>query len=62
MKRFHVHVAVDNLGDASGLYAALFAAQPSVVKPDNTKWMLDDACCGPQAEPKLQAAGACCTS
>jgi catechol 2,3-dioxygenase-like lactoylglutathione lyase family enzyme len=42
MKRFHVHVAVDNLGDAIGFYSALFAAQPSVVKPDYAKWMLDD--------------------
>jgi len=62
MKRLHVHVAVDNLGDAIGFYAALFAAQPPVVKPDDAKWMLDDACCGPQAEPKLQAASARCTS
>ena len=42
MKRFHVHVAVDNLGDAIGFYSALFAAQPTVVKPDYAKWMLDD--------------------
>ena len=25
-----------------GFYSALFAAQPSVVKPDYAKWMLDD--------------------
>ena len=42
MKRFHVHVAVDKLGDAIGFYSALFAAQPTVVKPDYAKWMLDD--------------------
>jgi catechol 2,3-dioxygenase-like lactoylglutathione lyase family enzyme len=42
MKRFHVHVSVDNLPDAIGFYAALFAAQPSIVKPDYAKWMLDD--------------------
>ena len=42
MKRFHVHVAVDNLSDAIGFYAALFAAQPAVVKSDYAKWMLDD--------------------
>ena len=42
MKRFHVHVAVDNLDQAIGFYSALFAAQPAVVKPDYAKWMLDD--------------------
>lgn len=42
MKRMHVHVAVDDLQRAVGFYSALFAAQPSVVKPDYAKWMLDD--------------------
>jgi hypothetical protein len=42
MKRMHVHVAVDNLDTAIGFYSTLFAAQPSVVKPDYAKWMLDD--------------------
>ena len=42
MKRMHVHVAVDDLDRAVGFYSALFATQPSVVKPDYAKWMLDD--------------------
>lgn len=42
MKRLHVHVSVENLSDAIGFYAALFAAQPTVTKPDYAKWMLDD--------------------
>jgi len=42
MKRFHVHVAVDNLEQAIPFYAALFAAQPAIVKPDYAKWMLED--------------------
>src|SRR5262245_48228471 len=42
MKRFHVHVAVENLAEAIGFYSVLFAAGPSVVKPDYAKWMLDD--------------------
>src|SRR5580704_8148860 len=42
MKRFHVHVGVDNLPQAIGFYSTLFAAKPSVVKPDYAKWMLDD--------------------
>ena len=42
MKRFHVHVSVDNLPNAIGFYSALFAAQPSIVKRDYAKWMLDE--------------------
>jgi catechol-2,3-dioxygenase len=42
MKRLHVHVAVENLSEAIGFYSALFAAKPSVEKPDYAKWMLDD--------------------
>jgi hypothetical protein len=42
MKRMHVHVSVDNIGNAVGFYSALFAAKPSVVKSDYAKWMLDD--------------------
>ncbi len=42
MKRLHVHVAVDNISTSIGFYSALFAAQPSVVKDDYAKWMLDD--------------------
>jgi catechol 2,3-dioxygenase-like lactoylglutathione lyase family enzyme len=42
MKRLHVHVAVDNLEKSIGFYSTLFAARPSVVKPDYAKWMLDD--------------------
>jgi predicted lactoylglutathione lyase len=42
MKRFHVHVAVDDLKRSIGFYSALFAAQPNVVKSDYAKWMLDD--------------------
>jgi hypothetical protein len=42
MKRFHVHVAVDDLKHSIGFYSALFAAEPSVIKTDYAKWMLDD--------------------
>jgi catechol 2,3-dioxygenase-like lactoylglutathione lyase family enzyme len=42
MKRLHVHVAVDDLPKSIGFYSTLFAAQPSVLKPDYAKWMLDD--------------------
>jgi predicted enzyme related to lactoylglutathione lyase len=42
MKRIHVHVGVEDLPNAIQFYSALFATQPSVVKPDYAKWMLDD--------------------
>ncbi|HWB43984.1 MAG TPA: ArsI/CadI family heavy metal resistance metalloenzyme [Hyphomicrobiaceae bacterium] len=42
MKRIHIHVAVDDLTRAVGFYSTLFAAEPSVVKPDYAKWMLED--------------------
>ncbi len=42
MKRLHVHVAVDDLQPSIDFYSALFAAQPSVIKTDYAKWMLDD--------------------
>ncbi len=42
MKRFHVHIAVDNLQDNIRFYSALFGIEPSVSKSDYAKWMLDD--------------------
>ena len=42
MKRLHVHVGVDNLDQSIGFYSTLFGAEPSVVKADYAKWMLED--------------------
>ena len=42
MKRFHVHVAVPDLQQSIRFYSTMFGAQPSVVKPDYAKWMLED--------------------
>ena len=42
MKRLHVNVAVDDLEPSIRFYATLFGAEPSVVKPDYAKWMLED--------------------
>jgi catechol 2,3-dioxygenase-like lactoylglutathione lyase family enzyme len=42
MKRLHVHLAVDSLPQSIAFYSALFAAQPTTLKPDYAKWMLDD--------------------
>jgi hypothetical protein len=42
MKRLHIHVSVGDVGQSIGFYSTLFAAEPSVVKPDYAKWMLED--------------------
>jgi catechol 2,3-dioxygenase-like lactoylglutathione lyase family enzyme len=42
MKRFHVHMGVENLDRSVAFYSGLFGAEPSVIKPDYAKWMLDD--------------------
>jgi len=44
VKRMHVHVAVNDLHQSISFYSALFATQPTVVKADYAKWMLDDPC------------------
>jgi len=42
MKRFHVHVHVDDLSASIAFYSKLFAAEPARVESDYAKWMLDD--------------------
>lgn len=42
MKRFHVHLHVDDLSQSIAFYSRLFAAQPTRVEADYAKWMLDD--------------------
>jgi catechol 2,3-dioxygenase-like lactoylglutathione lyase family enzyme len=42
MKRFHVHIAVDDLQKNIRFYSAMFGVAPIVEKPDYAKWMLDD--------------------
>lgn len=42
MKRFHVHVAVEDLTASVGFYSKLFGQSPSKQQPDYAKWMLDD--------------------
>jgi hypothetical protein len=42
MKRFHVHLHVDDLAQSIAFYSKLFAAQPARVEADYAKWMLDD--------------------
>jgi catechol 2,3-dioxygenase-like lactoylglutathione lyase family enzyme len=42
MNRFHIHVHVIDLPANIRFYSQLFGAEPSVVKPDYAKWLLDD--------------------
>lgn len=43
MKRFHVHMAVEDIEQNVRFYSTLFGTGPTVLKPDYAKWMLDDA-------------------
>jgi catechol-2,3-dioxygenase len=54
MKRLHVHVSVEDIAQSTRFYAALFAAEPSVQKPDYAKWMLED----PRVNFAISARGA----
>ena len=42
MKRFHVHVHVEDLARSVTFYSKLFAAEPARLESDYAKWMLDD--------------------
>ena len=42
MKRFHVHVSVEDVSASIRFYSTLFSAEPTVVKSDYAKWMLED--------------------
>ena len=42
MKRLHVHVSVEDLAKSVRFYATLFSADPTVIKRDYAKWMLED--------------------
>lgn len=54
MKRLHVHIAVDDLSRSVAFYSTLFATQPTVLKDDYAKWMLDD----PRVNLAISARGA----
>ena len=42
MKRFHVHVAVEDLTRSVAFYSDLFGMKPTVERPDYAKWMIED--------------------
>jgi len=42
LKRFHINIAVADLGKSIKFYSILFAEPPTVIRDDYAKWMLDD--------------------
>ena len=42
MKRFHVHVGVEDLARSIRFYSSLFGAEPTVRRDDYAKWMIED--------------------
>ncbi len=42
MKRFHVHVSVDDLDANVRFYSTVFGMPPTVLKADYAKWMVED--------------------
>ena len=42
MKRLHVHVGVTDLAHSIAFYTNLFGSEPTLVRDDYAKWMLDD--------------------
>jgi catechol 2,3-dioxygenase-like lactoylglutathione lyase family enzyme len=42
MKRFHIHLSVQDIAESIRFYSKLFGTAPSVTKDDYAKWMLDD--------------------
>lgn len=42
MKRFHMHMAVEDIEKNVQFYSTLFGAEPTVRKADYAKWMLED--------------------
>jgi catechol-2,3-dioxygenase len=42
MKRFHVHLHVDDLHASIAFYSRLFSAEPTRIEADYAKWILDD--------------------
>ena len=42
MRRFHVHVAVEDLEANIRFYSTVFGQEPTVRKDDYAKWMVED--------------------
>lgn len=57
MKRMHVNVSVDDLEASVSFYTTLFGTEPTVLKDDYAKWMLDDPRVNFAIEARSQSPG-----
>lgn len=57
MKRLHISLAVENPTESVRFYKALFQAEPTVLKTDYAKWMLEDPCINFALTSRGRAAG-----
>ncbi len=57
MNRFHVHVRVADLEQSMRFYSTLFGVEPTVIKPDYAKWMLEDPRINFAISPSVVAPG-----
>jgi hypothetical protein len=44
MKRMHINLSVEDLSVSVRFYSGLFGSEPTVLKSDYAKWMLEDPC------------------
>ncbi len=44
MKRLHIHIKTQDLGQSVAFYTAMFGQAPSKLEDDYAKWLLDDPC------------------
>lgn len=42
MKRLHVHITVENIANSVNFYSSMFGQNPTVLKEDYAKWMVED--------------------
>ena len=42
MSKMHIHISVENLEESIKFYSSLFGSQPTKLKNDYAKWMLND--------------------
>ena len=42
MNRMHIHLSVESLEKSVAFYSKLFGAEPTILKDDYAKWMLED--------------------
>jgi hypothetical protein len=64
MKRFHVHVSMADLPESIRFYRELFGAEPSVLRSDYAKWMVEEprvnfAISQREVAPGIQHLGSC---